>query len=204
MALEIMLKDGMSFRHDFRHDLESIFYVLLWVCCHMEGPEVERNNPFVLPLREWTNNKLKLHDLGLLKLSHLANFEDSILKHFTPYWDDVKPFMKQLKSAFWPESFETPNRITAEKMLSILKEAVANVQDMEVDYDNTGSSSSQSYVLLGTSKRRGADQDVAMSSKRNKSVSDAGGCHTHVRDLNIWKESVMVPMVLPESEDHHD
>lgn len=202
MSLEIMLKGGNSFYHDIRHDLESIFYVLIWVCCHMEGPEVERNNPFVLPLREWTNNKLKLHDLGLLKLSHLANFEDSILKYFTPYWQDMKPFMRQLKSAFWPESFETPNQITCEKMLSILKEAAANIQEMGVQSGNSGSSESvlQSYVLLG-SKRSRLGQDVAMVSKRMKSASDAGGRHTDVQDSNIWKESVIVSNSDPSASD---
>jgi hypothetical protein len=207
MALEIMLKDGKTFRHDIRHDLESIFYVLVWVCCHMEGPEMERSDTFVLPVREWCNMTLKLHKLGLTKLSHLANFEDSILRHFTPYWSEFKPFMRQLKSAFWPESFETPNRITSEKMLSILKEAAANVEEMGVQGDDPSSTVLQSYALLN-SKRSRQGQDVAVVSKRPKTasvVAGAGGRHAHAQGPSIWKESVMIPdsdvvLSLPNSE----
>jgi hypothetical protein len=209
MALEIMLKNGKTFCHNIRHDLESVFYVLIWVCCLMEGPEVERRDPFSLPVREWANMNLKLHKLGLIKLSHLANFEGSILNHFTSYWHDFKPFMRKLKSAFWPESFETPNRITSEKMLEILKEAAAaNLQDMGVQSGDSSSTVLQSYVLLNT-KRSRQGQDVAMVSKRPKTapvVASAGGSHTHVQDLDIWKESVMIPdsdvvLSLPDSED---
>jgi hypothetical protein len=197
MALEIMLKGGGTFVHDIRHDLESIFHVIIWVCCHMEGPEVERSDPFRLPVREWGNMSFKLHKLGLIKLSHFANFEDSILKHFTPYWHDFKPYIRQLKSAFWPESFEKPNCMTSERLLSILKDAAANVQDMGVQSGSSGSTVLQSYVLLN-SKRSRQGQDIALVSKRPKIASvvpaaGAGGSHTHVQDLGIWEESVMVP-----------
>jgi hypothetical protein len=199
MSLEIMLKGGNSFYHDIRHDLESIFYVLIWVCCHMEEPEVERSDPYSLPIREWSNMNLKLHALGLLKLSHLASFEISILNHFTPYWDDFKPFMRDLKSAFWPsgESFERPNRITCETMLSILRDAAAKVQEMGVQPVQSGSSGptvAQSFVLLN-SKRSRQGQNVAAVSKRPRTtsvVASAGGSQTHVQDSGYWKESVMV------------
>jgi hypothetical protein len=173
----------------------------------MEGPEVERSQPFSLPVREWCNMNLKLRKLGLIKLSHLANFEDSILKHFTPYWDDFKPFMRRLKFAFWPESFETPNCITSQTMLSILKEAAAKVQDTGAQSGTPGSTVLQSYVLLNI-KRSRQGQDVAEVSKRPKTapvMASAGGSHTHVQDLGIWKESVMMPnsdtvLSLPNSE----
>jgi hypothetical protein len=196
MALEIMLKNGKTFYHDLRHDLESIFYVIIWVCCHMEGPEVERKDPYFLPVREWCNMNHSLRKLGLIKLSHLANFDDSILQHFPPYWHDFMPYMRQLKTAFWPESFETPNRITSEKMLSILKEASANVKDVGSQSDTTSSTVLQSYVLLD-SKRSRQGQDAALVSKRPKTaskVASAGGSRMHVQDPgSIWMESVMIP-----------
>lgn len=210
MALEIMLKDGKTFFHDIHHDLESIFYVLIWVCCLMDGPEVECSDPFFLLVREWCNMDLKLHKLGLIKLSHLANFEGSILDNFMTYWHDFKPFMRQLKSAFWPKSFETPNCITSEKLLSILKEVAANVQDIWVQSGDPGPAVLQSYVLLNSECSR-QGQGVALVSKRPKtaSVAGTGGSHTHVQDLGIWKESVMIPnsdvpvvLSLPDSEEH--
>jgi hypothetical protein len=191
MALEIMLNDGKKFCHDIRHDLESVFYVLIWVCCHMDGPEMERSNPFLLPVREWCNMNFKLRKLGLIKLAHLANFEDSILKHFTPYWTDFKPFMRKLRSAFWPGSFEIPNSITSEEMLKILREAANEVKDKEVQ-SSLDSPVLQNYALLN-SKRNRQGQDAAVVSKRPKTasvVASAGGS----RMQEIWKESISLPI----------
>jgi hypothetical protein len=193
MALEIMLRGGKNFRHQLHHDLESIFYVLIWVCCHMEGPEVERDDPYSLPIREWCNMNLKLAKIGLIKLSHLANFEDSILKHFTPYWQDFKPFMRELKSAFWPESFETPNSITSDVMLSILKKAAASIHEVQSGgVDTTPAPVVQSYVLLN-SKRSRQGQDTAMVSKRPRAaVTGTSKGRMSVQDSGIWKESIMI------------
>jgi hypothetical protein len=206
MAQEIRLKDGKKFCHDICHDLESIFYVLIWVCCHMDGPEMERNDPFSLPIREWCNMNSKLHKVGLIKLSHLANFEDSILKHFTPYWADFRPFMRRLKSAFWPTSFETPNSITSEKMLKILREAADKVQD-KVQSGGLDSMVLQTYALLN-SKRSRQGQDVAVVSKRSKTASVMAGAGGSLQD-GIWKESIMMPISdmvvsLPDVRDFAD
>jgi hypothetical protein len=138
---------------------------------------------------------LKLDSLGLLKLSHLANFDSSILKHFTPYWEDFKPYMRELKSAFWPTSFETANCITYDRMLSILKDAKAHVQEVDVQSGGLDAPVLQSYVLLN-SKRSRQGQDVAVVSKRSKTFTAASSSRSrmNVQDYGIWKESIMVPI----------
>jgi hypothetical protein len=194
MALKIMLSNGKK----ICHDLESIFYVLIWVCSHMEGPETERSDPHSLeslPVREWCSMNVDLRTLGLIKLSHLAYFEDSILRHFTPYWNDFKPYLRQLKSAFWPTStmFPNPNNMTSEKMLAILREAIANVKDVEVQYTLV----SQSYSILNTKPYR-QGQDVVAVSKRMKTapgVSAVSKSSMIVQDFGIWKESVILEPV---------
>lgn len=200
MALEIMLSNGKEFYHDLRHDLESIFYVLIWLCSHMEGPETERSDPHSLPIREWCSMNVNLRKLGLIKLSHIADFEDSILGHFTPYWHDFKPYVRQMAEEFWPSTYQKPNNMTSKKMLKILKAAITVMKevpsesggpDISVSQSESGdldTSVSQSYAVLN-SKRNRQGQDVAVVSKRMKTSKS----HMAVQDFGIWKESVMVP-----------
>ena len=191
MALEIMLNGGKKFRHELRHDLESIFYVLVWVCCHMLGPEVERHDAHGLPIREWCNMGSNLRKLGLVKLSHIADSEDSLLGHFTTYWNDFKPFIRSLITAFWPNGFRNPNSITSEKMLMILREALSAVQETEVQCDDMNSPMLQSYVILNN-KRHRQGQDVAIVSKRLRSGGRSSKSQSVVQDFGVWKETIMV------------
>jgi hypothetical protein len=55
MALEIMLIEGQKFRHHLYDDFESVFYVLIWIACHIVQPKVECKDPQALPIREWCN-----------------------------------------------------------------------------------------------------------------------------------------------------
>jgi hypothetical protein len=204
MALEIMLSGGKKFCHGIHHDLESIFYVLIWVCSHMEGPEIECSDPHSLPIREWLNMNVSLRKLGLIKLSHLADFEDSILKYFTPYWNDFKPYAKQLLSAFFPTNYQK-SEITTERMLAILSEAVNNMENVEAQDEsgepgdiNNPPAISQSYAVLN-SKRNRLGQDVAVVTKRMRTAPGPGVSAASnkpmmaVQDFGIWKESLMVP-----------
>src|ERR1700678_1624931 len=130
MALEIMLKSGKNVRHELRHDLESLLYVVFWLCNHMIAPGVERelvdkNTPYI---RGWCNMALSLQGLGHLKLAHIVDAERTILAEFTPYWEDFKPFAKHLLAEFFPVSAANPNKITSAKMLEILNEALSAVK----------------------------------------------------------------------------
>jgi hypothetical protein len=130
-----------------------------------------------------------LRKLGLIKLSHIADFEDSILRHFTPYWDDFKPYMRQLMKEFWPTTFQKPNSMTSEKMLNILTNAIAHMKDAEVQSESgdLGKSVSRSYAVLN-SKRNRQGQDIAVVSKQMKT----GKSPITVQDFGIWKESVLI------------
>src|SRR5271168_2561023 len=131
MALEIMLKSGENVRHELRHDLESLLYVVFWLCNYMIAPGVERelvdkNTPYI---RGWCNMALSLQGLGHLKLAHIVDAERTILAEFTPYWEDFKPFAKRLLAEFFPVSAANPNKITSAKMLEILNEALSAVKE---------------------------------------------------------------------------
>jgi hypothetical protein len=156
----------------------------------MEGPDMERSDPHSLPIREWCTMNANLRKLGLIKLSHIADFEDSILSHFTPYWKDFKPYVRQLVEAFWPTTYPKPNSMTSEKMLQILKDAIANMKDAEeqLESDSLDTPVSRSFEVLN-SKRNRQGQDVALVNKRKKTSQNA----MVVQDFGIWKESIMIP-----------
>ena len=58
MALEIMLQSGKDFSHELRHDLESLLYVIFWVCNHITAAGIERDlvDGNIPHIRGWCNN----------------------------------------------------------------------------------------------------------------------------------------------------
>ena len=129
MAIEILLQKGRTFHHCLRHDLESLYFVIIWICSHMEGPEVERKDAAGLYVREWSNLEASLKHLGHIKLAHMDDMEDTILPEIPSYWEDFKPFIWELKQAFFPVRAAIPNCITPEKITEILERALETVQE---------------------------------------------------------------------------
>jgi hypothetical protein len=95
----------------------------------MEGPEVERKNVASLAIRKWTDMEAKLQHLGHIKLAHIDDMINTILPQITSYWEDFKPFIWELKKAFFPVRSADPNCITPEKMIEILELALSTVQE---------------------------------------------------------------------------
>lgn len=97
--------------HRVAHDLESLFYVLLFICTHLGGPRNTLGNP---PLYGETNrehnSKIKtwlssnnLVDLGMLKYSHLfAFFESAIVSHISPYFKPLQQHLYLLRKTIFP------------------------------------------------------------------------------------------------------
>lgn len=129
MAIEILLQKGRRFHHCLRHDLESLFFVIIWICSHMEGPQVERNDAARLTIRKWSDLEASLQHLGHIKLGHIDDMKNAILSEITSYWDDFKDSISDLKRAFFPKCAAEPNCITPEKMVEILEAALKTVKE---------------------------------------------------------------------------
>lgn len=197
MALEIMLQEGKDFTHELRHDLESLLYVIVWVCNHMTAPGVERklvegNIPHV---RGWCNMSLSLRQLGHLKLAHIVDAERIILAEFTPYWEDFKPFARRLLTEFFPVKPADPNKITPENMLKILEEALSAVKEPELDRSKRSEREARSvrqvYATLAGTKRNRPGQNVVLVSKR-------------IKESNVISRSASVTNPLEYLESVHD
>ena len=190
MAIDLMLhrdEPDKFFHHELRHDLESILYVILWICTSMDGPMVERRvvDPrfMDLPLHMWFDKDADIQHLGYLKLGHIVDAERAILSNFPPFWNFFKPFIRQLLTAFFPIHPIAGSDITPQKMVDILRDAAQHVDADEDSPDNVpipepGSSGTASYneIFYETTvhqyliprKRAQADEQSGHQSKKGK------------------------------------
>ncbi|KAF8808704.1 hypothetical protein BYT27DRAFT_7337683 [Phlegmacium glaucopus] len=143
MAIDLMLhrdEPDKPFCHELRHDLESILYVILWICTSMDGPGIERRvvDPrfMDLPLRMWFDKDANIQNLGYLKLGHIVDAERAILNNFPPFWNSFKPFVRRLLTAFFPIHPIAGSNITPQEMIDILKDAVRHVDAGEDEPDD--------------------------------------------------------------------
>lgn len=165
MAIEILLEQGRTFHHTLQHDLESLFYVIIWIISHMEKPQVELKDAATkLTIRKWSNMESDLRDLGHAKLAHIDDMKRVILPEISSYWEDFKPFIWELKEAFFPIRSADPNCIKPEKMAEILKRALGAVQEPVLPGPSSEISSQDvemyEYDLLkyGKDHRRGQEE----------------------------------------------
>ena len=89
---------GNNFTHNFSHDLESLVYVLIWVCVLYQAPNEIRSNRTIEQtcLKQWALAKTP-NDIQALcdqKMGQLSS--RSVLNDFTPYFEPLKPTVTRL------------------------------------------------------------------------------------------------------------
>jgi len=132
MSIEALTTEDENFTHHPRHDLESILYVMFYICTLTKGPGILRTATEVtdtLPLRKWFSHE-DPEEIGFRKLAHMSTPELMITNHFTNYWADFAPFAQQLASVCFPGKVCLPNQLTHKKMLEILEAAYAKVEEI--------------------------------------------------------------------------
>jgi Fungal protein kinase len=192
MALDLMLHEDipdMPFHHELRHDLESILYVILWICTSMEGPGIERRivDPLFLnlPLHMWFDKDADIRRLGYIKLGQIVDAERAIFRNFPPFWNPLKPFIKQLLKAFFPVHPIAGSNITPDKMIDILRNAAQCMNagedrpnDMTLEpVDSSAASYNEIFhktvvhQYLVPQKRARTDEMSGQQSKKGKNVA---------------------------------
>ncbi len=107
MALEsLQWEDAADFTHEPRHDLESLFYVILTICTYVDSPGCLRSPIPVedersLCLNEWWDT-LDGNVLARNKASHMTSLEHCVLQRLPPYWADFHEYLIELCDAIWP------------------------------------------------------------------------------------------------------
>ncbi|KUI70863.1 G protein-coupled receptor kinase 2 [Cytospora mali] len=90
--------------HSFRHDLESFFWVLFWICIHYDGP---RKGTVVERFEKW--NYQDMEDLAGLKryiIGHKKDFARTMDTYCQPYFESVAPWLEKLRKVVFPGGVE--------------------------------------------------------------------------------------------------
>lgn len=88
-------------KHSFRHDLESFFWVLFWICIHYNGPNEKSR---VIPkFEKW--NYMDTEELAVLKKGVVCDegdFLNSEANNFSPYYQPLVPWVNRLRRVVFP------------------------------------------------------------------------------------------------------
>lgn len=107
-------------QHSFMHDLESIFWVLFWICIHYDEAHRKR---VVLEFDNW--NFAGMNVLARLKLGYVADealFIKTITDSFTSYFEPLIPWVNKLRKVVFPKG--EWRRQDDEKLYSQMKEVL--------------------------------------------------------------------------------
>ena len=134
MAIEILL-GGEMVHHRITHDLESLFYVLIWICMMYEGPGNQERTWTLKeehPLSDWHNSNAPLTHAGNVKAgqcSSLATFNLGILQYFSPYFNNLKECCWELQHLIFHLSEQgTRLDVTHDKMAEVLQRTFDTLQ----------------------------------------------------------------------------
>ncbi|KID96855.1 serine/threonine-protein kinase Sgk2, partial [Metarhizium majus ARSEF 297] len=102
MAIEVLRRVD----HTYRHDLESFFYVLLWICARCSWASRfggEEKPPRESLLRKWEIGTFK--DIANAKLGHMTvNGLEELMDEFPCFFDIVKPLCLKIRSILFGET----------------------------------------------------------------------------------------------------
>lgn len=137
MAVDLLLqchKPKADFVHTFSHDLESIIYVLLWVCVLYQAPnEVRRDKGIEQTcLKLWVAARTtdEIESLYYQKLGQLQS-TTGVATHLTPYFAPLRPFIERLYTLIQLSRDTVDNPLTHAAVLDVLMDAFETVTEPE-------------------------------------------------------------------------
>ncbi|KAF8219208.1 hypothetical protein L208DRAFT_1225458, partial [Tricholoma matsutake] len=90
--------------HASHRDLESLFFVLIYICTNLSGPGAIQTQEELcqfssIPLSSWFQTSNSLHAIGTAKLGAMCELDLLILRFFAPYFKDLKECVEKLLKA---------------------------------------------------------------------------------------------------------
>ena len=104
MSIRLLLHGGSERPHSFMDDLESVFWLLFWICVHYSGPIGEHVGS--TKYEQW--NYHPTGDLANFKAGVVAyepDFLDTIRADFTSYYAPLIPWVNKLRREVFPGGF---------------------------------------------------------------------------------------------------
>ncbi|KAH8112636.1 hypothetical protein DFH11DRAFT_1511626 [Phellopilus nigrolimitatus] len=122
MALEMMVaEEENKIKHAYYHDLESILYVLCWICTAQEGPNnLRRSRDFIFKesaIAQWAGygkNDPTMRDIRQAKQSMVQNPEDFdkyIVGQFAAYFEPVKDCIRDMRTLLISTGSSEPRKL---------------------------------------------------------------------------------------------
>ena len=117
MSIELLMS-GSNVEHSAKHDLESVFHVLLYICTMYVGPGKLRINPGLDNATHLFGNWLDKtdidwHAIAALKstaFSDPAHTKNVVFKHVHPYFSPLVPMLNSLcDTVYTPFMLDGPN-----------------------------------------------------------------------------------------------
>jgi Fungal protein kinase len=129
MAIEVL--EGKA--HTYRHDLESFFYVFLWVIIRY-GQKAYRNASRASRLRGWytgTYEEIARNKTGDMNKSQFKK----ITAEFPPEFEDVKWVAEDLRSLLFPirDGSHFTGTYSDPRMVNVLYDGMINIFDKAID-----------------------------------------------------------------------
>jgi hypothetical protein len=198
MSIELLMS-GSNVEHSAKHDLESVFYVLLYICTMYAGPGKLRINPGLEdathPFGNWLDKTdIDWHAIAALKSSSFndpVHTKNVVFKHVHPYFSPLVPMLNSLCDTVYtsfkvdgPNGPEVVQRGTTRPcgthaaVLDVLKAAFDELPDR--DGDNSGCEEEpqpgdpQGSALRRTDSRRARDDVDDHSVAEDSLRSDSG------------------------------
>ncbi len=109
--------------HSFMHDLESFFWVLVWIWIHWNGPgKKARKSEF----EEWnylSTTRLARDKAGLVSTER--DFDSTIERSFSDCCQILTPYMRELRRAVFPSGsrWDREDRELSSRMRAVLEKA---------------------------------------------------------------------------------
>ena len=130
MAIELLISQKSIF-HKPRHDLESVFFVLVYLCTNLSGPGAPRLLEEIqklksLPITAWFSPTLSIQQLGIDKLGDMLLFDQRILPYFSPYFQDLQHCALELCKLFFPtmSSLLRPETVLHDAVIKIFDDTL--------------------------------------------------------------------------------
>jgi hypothetical protein len=124
---------GDEAEHEARHDLESIFYVIIWACITLSGPHHQHRNIAIhdTALDQWMNGSTD-ERCGANKCGQigLQTTFDRLLQEFHPYFEPLKEMVRRLREDFIT-GLKWDNHASYESFLDALKETRDRLPETE-------------------------------------------------------------------------
>ncbi|KAG6369752.1 hypothetical protein JVT61DRAFT_13622 [Boletus reticuloceps] len=133
MALDILhvfgSETGANVTHPPKHDLESIIYILLWICVLYSGPNSNPLAAHTMCLKPWAECKSlpQVEALWSTKTGELMTHVP--LQHFSSYFGGLRPFTQRLYAAIL-NNHQGAITLTHDSLREILLDAFFQVEEL--------------------------------------------------------------------------